>query len=212
MHHRFATAQALQSHSSITCGHSQATIGRSVFWFPTTSAPAKTNVMSQISYQCTACQEIHTGFPDLGFPEPVPYTQLAAADQADAVLTADECHIGDDRYVRCLIELPILGTEETFCWGVWGSLSPASFAQYRALLHEPQAISEGPWFSWLCSALPGYPDTLNLKCHLHPGSDQERPRLELEPTDHPLAVQQRDGVSVEFLIDVVSPFLHPASE
>ena len=35
-----------------------------------------------------------------------------------------------------------------------------------------------------------------------------RPTLELEPTDHPLAVHQREGIRVYDLIAILQPFFH----
>ncbi len=54
---------------------------------------------------------------------------------------------------------------------------------------------EGPYFGWLCSRLQIYPDTLLLKTHVHPRAAGTRPYIELEPTDHPLAVEQRNGIT-----------------
>jgi hypothetical protein len=52
-------------------------------------------------------------------------------------------------------------------------------------------------FGWFSNQVPGYPDTLNLKCDVSPRDDGMRPLITLEPTDHPLAVQQREGISFE---------------
>jgi hypothetical protein len=35
-----------------------------------------------------------------------------------------------------------------------------------------------------------------------------RPRIELEPTDHPLAVEQREGISAARLAEIYSYFAH----
>lgn len=43
-------------------------------------------------------------------------------------LTKNYCAINDEHFfVRGIIQLPILGSAEYFCWGVWGSLSHDSF-------------------------------------------------------------------------------------
>src|SRR5215831_8075762 len=41
--------------------------------------------------------------------------------------------------------------------------------------------------------VPGYPDTAFLKTMVHQREVGVRPSVELEPTDRPLAVDQRDG-------------------
>ena len=45
-------------------------------------------------------------------------------------------------------------------------------------------------------SLPGYPDTLRLKSRAPTRAIGRRPRVELEPTDHPLAVEQRQGITL----------------
>ena len=54
-----------------------------------------------------------------------------------------------------------------------------------------------PFLGWLDAWLKPYPETLNLKTRVHPRDDTIRPYIELEPTDHPLAVEQRNGITVE---------------
>ena len=40
--------------------------------------------------------------------------------------------------------------------------------------------------------LKPYPDTMNLKSRVHLRNHGHRPTIELEPTDHPLALEQRN--------------------
>jgi hypothetical protein len=60
----------------------------------------------------------------------------------------------------------------------------------------------GPWFGWFSNRLKGYDDTLNLKCQVHPRPGRQRPWIELEPTDHPLAVEQRRGMTLDRLLEI----------
>ena len=50
--------------------------------------------------------------------------------------------------------------------------------------------------------LKSYPDTLNMKCQVHPREGRQRPTIELEPTDHPLAIEQRDGITFDRLLTI----------
>jgi hypothetical protein len=63
------------------------------------------------------------------------------------------------------------------------------------LWHDPKIVDEPPYFGWLANKLPGYPDTLNLKASVHSNNVKLRPHITLEPTDHPLALEQRNGIS-----------------
>ncbi|WP_269317979.1 DUF2199 domain-containing protein [Exiguobacterium sp. KJ 601] len=50
-------------------------------------------------------------------------------------------------------------------------------------------------FGWLSTELPIYPDTINLKTNVHMRAVGIRPLIELLPTNHPLAMEQRNGIT-----------------
>ena len=85
----------------------------------------------------------------------------------------------------------------TFDFGVWSTLSRENFARYMELFDNADRTELGPMFGWFSNRLPGYPDTTNLKCHVYPCEPDFRPMIELEPTEHPLSIQQRQGVRFE---------------
>ncbi len=162
-----------------------------------------------IRYRCSTCKKMHTGLPDLGFASPHQYEGLSKAERRKlAKLSHDFCQIEDDRFIRAVLDVPIVGTNECFGWGVWVSLSQRNFDRYAELFHEDPPAGEGPYFGWLCNQVPSYPDTLNLKTQVHLRSAKHRPRIELEPTDHPLAVHQREGISLADLLARIGDRLH----
>ncbi|MDX2296351.1 MULTISPECIES: DUF2199 domain-containing protein [Streptomyces] len=122
---------------------------------------------------------------------------FAATD--DSLLSSDQCVIrGEHFFVRGLIEIPVLGSDEVFSWGVWVSLSRANFSRAADLWDTPGREAEEPYFGWLTTELLVYPaTTLNLKTHVHTRPVGQRPLIELEPTDHPLAVEQRNGITLD---------------
>jgi hypothetical protein len=79
-------------------------------------------------------------------------------------------------------------------WGVWVSLSADSFLRMSEMWESPTRQTEPPYFGWLSTTLPGYPETLNLKTNVHTQPVGTRPLIELEPTDHPLAIDQRPAL------------------
>ncbi|MFB6830585.1 DUF2199 domain-containing protein [Streptomyces hydrogenans] len=135
----------------------------------------------------------------------------AFADAEDCLLSADQCVVlGQHYFVKGLIEIPVIGGDEVFSWGVWVSLSRENFARAAELWDTPGRESERPYFGWLTTDLPVYPSpTLNLKTHVHTRPVGERPRVELEPTDHPLAVEQRTGISLDRVREIAAAVLHP---
>lgn len=120
-------------------------------------------------------------------------------------LNADLCVVdGEHFFVRGHIEIPIHGGDEPFAWSVWCSLARESFGHAMEHWHDEHRDEQPPYFGWLCTELPIYPSTLHLKTHVHSRKPGVVPSIELEPTDHPLAVEQREGISwgrVEQLAD-----------
>jgi hypothetical protein len=88
------------------------------------------------------------------------------------------------------------------------SLSLPNFKRAFQLWEQSGRESEPPYFGWLSSLLPGYPDTLHLKTLVYTREVGRRPRIELEPTDHPLAVEQRRGITWERVQLIAELVLH----
>lgn len=65
------------------------------------------------------------------------------------------------------------------------------------LWESDERKTEEPYFGWLSTSIPGYPDTVNLKTHVYTRDIGIRPYIELEPTDHPLSIEQREGITLE---------------
>ncbi|MER5934214.1 DUF2199 domain-containing protein [Streptomyces sp. NPDC002054] len=137
----------------------------------------------------------------------------AFADADDCLLSSDQCVIRAQHYfVKGLIEIPIIGSDQMFSWGVWVSLSRENFSRAADLWDRPGRESEKPYFGWLTTDLPVYSTTtLNLKTHVHTRPAGERPYVELEPTDHPLAVEQRTGIPLDRVREIAAAVLHSGS-
>jgi hypothetical protein len=117
---------------------------------------------------------------------------------------------GQHYFLRGRIEIPIQGHAEPFVWGAWITMGKADFE--RALLHWDTPGREGllePVVGYLSSVLPTYPDTLNLLGRIHMRPVGVRPAIELEPTDHPLAVEQRMGIAWSRVEEIAAHVLHP---
>lgn len=75
---------------------------------------------------------------------------------------------------------------------------------------NPARSEEPPYFGWFSSSLPVYPETLGLKVNVHTRDVGIRPLIEVEPTDHPLAVEQREGVTAGRVTKIAETMLHGA--
>jgi len=166
--------------------------------------------MDTLRWKCSTCGEEHEGLPDMSFHAPIYYQQVPEPDRARrAQLTSDTCVIdGEDRFVRGCLEVPILDAGSMFVWGAWVSLSQRNFDRYVETFAASAPEGEGPYFGWLSNRLPGYPETLNLKARVHLQAAGKRPLIELEPTDHPLAVHQREGIPLTRLLAILGEGLH----
>lgn len=52
-------------------------------------------------------------------------------------------------------------------------------------------------FGWLSPSIPCDPETLELKTMVHTLSVGIRPIIELEPMDHPKAIEIRNGITID---------------
>jgi hypothetical protein len=167
-------------------------------------------------WKCVSCGQTHSGIFDIAFDKPAVWPdaneRISNADLAPGMthfLADDFCVLNNEHYfVRCVFELPILGADQSLGFGLWSSLSRDNFIRYAETFDRNDQAKFGPWFGWFSNRLSGYPDTLNLKCSVHPRDERQRPFIELEPTDHPLACDQRNGISIDRLVEIYAAHGH----
>ncbi|MCG7328198.1 DUF2199 domain-containing protein [Achromobacter sp. ACRQX] len=162
------------------------------------------------SFKCTTCDEVHHGLPSFGADAPATYYAVPPEDRPQRCdLGSDDCVIDEQHfYVRGCIELPIAGHPEPFVWGVWVSLSLQSYETWVRMSDEAKRSHTPPLFGWLTTRLDPYPDTIGLKTHVHLRDDGIRPYIELEPTSHPLAVEQREGITTGRVAEIYALLVH----
>lgn len=162
-------------------------------------------------YVCACCGQTHEGSPGLGSVAPLYYYWVPETErQARCRLDADTCVVDDEFFfVRGCLVIPILGEAEPFIWGLWVSLSRVNFEHFR----DPRPGGPtGPFPGWLSASLKGYPETENLRTRLHRSAEGDRPLIEIEPTDHPLAVEQRSGITLDRAAAILSLYAHGEEE
>ena len=168
------------------------------------------------SWICPCCGESHRGLFDVALDRPascesdqqaIPNSELGSSDN---ILTEDFCVVdGEHFFVRCVLLLPIAGAPESnFGWGVWSSLSRANFDLYVESFDNDKRSDLGPWFGYFSNHLRGYPDTFLLECIVQPQNDRQRPLIELEPTDHPLSLEQQHGITFEHILEIYAEYGH----
>ena len=151
---------------------------------------------------------------DFGTDMPYPYCTIPAGERsARCYLTSDLCVIDEEHFfMRGCLEIPVLDGPRPFVWGVWTSLSKGNFRRTVEMWEVEGRENEPPYFGWLSTSLPLYPETLNLKTHVRTRPLGQRPFIELEPTHHPLAVEQKEGITMARVREIAEALLHPREE
>jgi hypothetical protein len=144
-------------------------------------------------YTCSTCGLVHEGIPCYGADRPDQYWDVPVEKrEADVFLTSDSCVIADRFFfIQGRLEVPIAGTDESFNWGVWISLKEENFFIWQEHYSVAKRSHIGPFFGWLCTQIPGYPETLRLKTLAHIRDDGIRPSIDLDHSEHPLAIEQK---------------------
>ncbi len=166
--------------------------------------------LNETGWTCKSCDELHTGIFDLGYRVPGVWDGKGEEGPNSLVethghfLSGDFCVLdGEQFFVRCVLHLPIQGGDDArFGYGIWSSLSEANFRIYVDGFYGADQGGDDPWFGWFSNSLRGYPDTFGLKCQVHPQDGRSRPLIELEETDHILAVEQREGIGLDRLLEI----------
>ncbi|GLY03361.1 DUF2199 domain-containing protein [Actinoplanes sp. NBRC 101535] len=166
--------------------------------------------MSTDQFSCGTCGALHEG-PPLSFAAPAPdYWRPEMADDPACLLDADLCVVsGEHFYVRGLIELPVWETGDVFTYSMWVSLSRDNFTRAVDVWEQPGRETEPPYFGWLSNEIAGYePSTLNLRTNIHTRPVGQLPYIELEPTGHPLSLEQHAGLTMARVQEIAAFHLH----
>ena len=177
----------------------------------------------RFSYRCACCGEVHSGSPTVGYKRPNHYFTVPEGDRDDRVTIdddlceirppADNLELGTSFFIRTTLDVPIHGADEPFSWGVWVSQSEQSFCRYVDTFDDDQSGMGS--FGWLVASMPGYGrldengGIESVACDVVWKGDGQRPTLEVHECDHPLFVDQRDGISWERAVELAQQALHP---
>jgi hypothetical protein len=156
-----------------------------------------------MAYKCSTCGETHGDLPDIGDDKPYYWYTIPEEERSSrAELTEDTCIIdGEDYFIRGVIHIPVHDYHRDFGFGVWVSQKKENFYAY---LSNPESEKIGPFFGWLSTEITYYEESaLSLKTMAHFAGSGKRPRIEVEPSDHPLAVDQSEGITLTKAWEIV---------
>ena len=150
-----------------------------------------------VTYRCATCGETHEGLPDLGYRWPDSYFDVPEAERSRRIKsTPDTCSIDEhDFFIRGVILIPIRDQPDYLGIGVWVSQKRENYQTY---LDNFDTDRIGPFFGWLSNHIPFYtPSTWALKTMAYFQGSNKRPLIKLEPTDHPLAKDYSEGITID---------------
>lgn len=170
--------------------------------------------MDGLSFECPKCRTRHVGLPALVYGDPATCVDEHGDERPFTRINDDFRIVEDDHFfVRTVFEIPIIGESQPLEWGVWGSLSKASFQRYWDSFDDHDQSKLGGMFSYFSNHISGYPGSRGLHCDLLPRDGRQRPLLRLHQNqDHPLVHDQMHGIMLERAIELAMPILHPQGE
>ena len=163
------------------------------------------------SYACVTCGKTHKDLPRSFAAEFPDMFANMDRDQRDAraVIGSDQCIIDQTWFfIRGCLEIPVLGSEEPFLWGLWASVREEVFDEIENSWESERRETRGPFKGRLANSLAEYPPTLNLKIKLLLQPVGTRPLFIVEKTDHPLAIEQASGITPGRAMELAGMALH----
>ncbi|WP_182276756.1 DUF2199 domain-containing protein [Granulicella sp. 5B5] len=162
-------------------------------------------------FLCSICGERHALSLSYSVKAPKPAGEVSAAEQAARVeMTKDQCVIdGSKFYLRGRIPIPVHGLEEPFIWGVWAEVSPKTYLRADAMWKVEGRENEPVFTGYLATEMPVYGNTIDLEVDVQTQRVGRRPHFFVQDPLHPIAVEQREGISLGRVQEIAEMVLHP---
>ena len=142
-------------------------------------------------------------FPDYYFSIP-PEEVTIRVELTESLCVIDETHF----FIRGRIEIPVIDSQESFCWNVWTSVSEDNFIRLNERWNDEQRVEEPAYFGWLQTELPGYINTLNIKTMAHTQIVGIIPQIEVVEEGHALTKEQQKGITWQRVTELVEIAMH----
>jgi hypothetical protein len=182
-------------------------------WFRRTPPPPPPPLAG--SWQCAGCDQWHTGLMDLAAfaPDPWPHAEEREPNSAlrfeGDFLSEDFCVLDGKHFlVRVVLEIPVHGLAEKFGFGCWSTLSEANFDKYIDGFNNSDYSDWGPWDGWLCNQLETFLGDEPELVSVYPQPYRQRPTLVIRDEEHPLAIAQPEGISMDRMIEILRFYGH----
>jgi hypothetical protein len=163
-------------------------------------------------FRCRICRQWHERLP-MSYSAKVAQAVAAIPEwQLDILVafTLDQCVIDKQEfYIRGRIVVPVFKQEEPFIWGVWAKVDEGDFLRANELWETEGRENEPPFRGWLNTPIALYQGTMDLELRVRTQPVGQRPHFEIVDSGHPLAVEQRRGITMDRVREIAESFLHP---
>lgn len=162
-------------------------------------------------FDCSVCGLHHDVLP-LSYSAQAPMSVLRVPQEEieqRVVFNADQCVIdGRDFYLRGRIPVPVIGLEEPFIWGVWVEVGPKDFMRTNENWSVEGREQEAPFKGYLDTELFIFGNVIDLEMMVQTQVVGRRPHLFVIDPEHPIARDQREGMTMERVIEIAEMILH----
>lgn len=153
-------------------------------------------------YTCSCCGKTMTGLlMSIACNVPDNWLDLSEAERTQSQMNSDFCYLKwedgtVERYIRCIMELPVPSLDDVFTYGVWMSISEESW-DIHLEGSETGTYEKDSCFGFLGNAIRTFPQSRNLHADVCFREGDKRPVVILHHADHPLVAAQENGLRVE---------------
>ena len=154
----------------------------------------------KFSYECSCCGQVYDEMPlCFGGEYPDYYFSVPPEERATSIeLTESLCVVDQEHFFqRGRITILIHDHSENLIFNVWTSISKENFTLRNSMWNDPERVHNKPYFGWLQTLVPTYGNTLSLKTQAREQEIGLIPSIEIIEEDHPLTLDQRNGISFE---------------
>lgn len=170
--------------------------------------------MSMIDgYWCSICGQYHEGMPmDIAYTDPHPPILAAARERGEEIeRSSDWCIVNNWQtcFVRTILDIPVHDGPKAFTYGVWVAVSPHYLMHLLDCWDTGVPDDEPRFVGYVGNQIDPYPDTLFLDVEMDARSATRRLSLTVVSPDHPLGIEQRTGITMARVQQLVETIKHP---
>ena len=91
---------------------------------------------------------------------------------------------------------------------MWAGVGPKNFLRTNELWNTPGREAEEPFRGYLDTNVFLFGNTMNLEVWVQTQVVGRRPHFAIGDERHPLAIEQRDGITMERVVEIAEMVLH----